>query len=341
MTKTKLAVCIGDEEYQNRFVRCLINHYQSKFEVSVFGNPAEITIQNAQEYEVIIVGDCEKEYLEILAQRGENILLLSEEKEKNYPEKQTLICVEKYQEVYKIVDCIEKFIGKIVPRAAVNRERKRKIIGIYSLEKEYLQLPFAATLCNISAENSSVLFINMQPYVRIERAWEAAGEQEILEMEDLMTVAATRVYTKGRLLAGIGREDDWEYVHSVKNPESLAEGNYEIYCNMIDILSEELGYTTIVLNFGSVFSGMRELMEICDSFYLLVSREDNISAREKIFMEAMEKNEKSNFLRRITRCEVPAVQRTDCDWRQLAEKWRWSKLGEAIQEELWVVEQSE
>ncbi len=338
MTKTKLAVCIGDEEYQTRFVRCLINHYQSQFEVFVFCNLAEITDQDAQEYEVIIVGDCDKGQVEILAQRGENILFLSEEKEKNENE-QAIVFVEKYQEVYKIIDCMERFTGKIVPSAERNKNKKRKLIGIYSLERELLQLPFAATLCNICAENESVLFINMQPYVRVEKSWETGVEQEILEMEDLMTVAATGVYTKGRLLAGIGREENWEYVHSVKNPESLSEGNYEIYCNMMDILSEELGYKTIVLNFGSVFSGMTKLMESCDSFYLLVSREDSISMREKLFVEAMENNEKTDFLRRVTRCEIPTVYSTDCEWRKLVEKWRWSELGAALQEELWMVEQ--
>jgi len=342
MSKTKLAVCIGDAVYQNRFVKCLINHYQSQFEVSIFSDVSEIATQDAQEYEVIIVGDCDKEGLELLRHRGENILYLSEEQREMNACTEHVICVEKYQEVYKIVDSIEQFTGKILHRAEQNEEKERQVIGVFSLEREEKQLPFAATLCSVCSENAPVLLINMQPYSYLENIKEYWGDgrmQETLEMEDLMAVATTGVYTKGRLLAGIGREQNWEYVHSVRNPESLAEGSSEIYRAMINILSEELGYKTIVINFGSMFSGMTELMGTCDSFFLLVAKEEQVSWREEIFVEVIKKHERENFFRRVTRFEIPAVYSTDDGWRQLAEKWRWSEIGESLREKLWVAKQ--
>lgn len=342
MTKTKLAVCIGDEVYQNRFVKCLMNHYQSQFEVSIFTDVREITALEAQEYEVIVVGDCDKEGLEILAHRGNNLLYLSEDKRDFCEYTEHMICVEKYQEVYKIVDCIEQFTGMSLQISDKKDERKRQLIGVFSLSLEEMQLPFAATLCSICGENESVLLINMQPYSYIEERENYEVEDEtfgILEMEDLMVVAATGVYTKGRLMAGIGREQNWEYVHTVKNPESLAEGSHDIYKAMIDILAEELGYRTIVLNFGGIFSGMMDLMNCCDSFYFLVSKDTPTSYREKIFMEAMKKNERENFFRRITKFEIPAVHHTDGNWRGLAEKWQRSELGEILREKLWMAKQ--
>ena len=342
MAKTRLAICIADEVYQNRFVKCLMNHYQSQFEVSVFTDVAEITALETQEYEVIIVGDCEKERLEVLAHRGENLLYLSEEQREENKNSEHMVCTEKYQEVYKIVDCIEQFTGKSLQRTDQKQEKERHLIGVFSVTQEEMQLPFAATICSICGENEPVLLINMQPFSGVEKVenyWGDERAQDILEMEDLMTVATTGVYTKGRLLAGIGREQNWEYTHSIKNPESLAEGSCEIYRVMMDILTEELGYRTIVLNFGGVFSGMTELMDDCDVFYLLVSKEDTLSWREKIFMETMKNYERENFFRRVTRFEIPAVYHTDEDWRRLAERWQWGELGEMLREKLWVARQ--
>lgn len=336
MTKTRLAVCIGDEVYQNRFVKCLMNHYHNQFEVYIFTDAAEIQDLDAQEYEVIIIGDCSKEDLEHLLKHGKHLLYLKEKQEEVFSTEQVNF-VDKYQEVFKIVDSIEKITGNVVQNVK-EEEHSRQVIGVFSLSQEKFQLPFSAALCSICGEKKSVVLLDLQPFSGLastEENWGNGGMDEILGMEDLMAVSTTGVYTKGRLLAGIGRKANFDYVHGVKNPECLAEGNVEIYTAMIDMLAEELGYDCVVINFGSVFAGMLELMNGCDECYFLTSKENSAGWREKAFREVLEKRGKEDFFRRVKRFEVPTVYGTDEDWQQLAEKWRWSQVGDILREELW------
>lgn len=337
MAKTKLAVCIGDEMYQNRFVKCLMSHYQSQFEVYIFTDLSEIQTQNAQECEVIIVGDCEKNELEDLIKCGKNILYLKEDNEETI-KSEAINYTDKYQEVFKIVDNIEKLTGTVIQKIKENQIQNKRRIGVFSLTQEQFQIPFAAMLCNICGENQSVLLLDLQAFsgmLSITGSLEKEDMTDLLSMEDLMAVSITGVYTKGRLLSGIRRYNNFEYIHGVKNPECLAEGSEGVYQSMIDILTKELGYDCIVINFGSIFSGVLELMDSCDSCYFLVSKENIGKWRENIFWEVLKKHGKESFFCRIKRFEIPAVCGSDESWEQLAEKWCRSGIGDELRYQLW------
>ncbi len=342
MSKTRLAVCIGDEMYQNRFVKCLMNHYQNQFEVHIYTRLAEIQALDTQEYEVIIIGDCDKEGLESLSKREERVLYLKEEREESYTAEH-IVFVDKYQEVYKIVDNIEKMTGTTIQnvKEAKLQKKNRQVIGVFSLTQEALQLPFVVTLCGICGEKQSVLLLDLQPFSGMDSGDENSGNdglQESLGMEDMMAVSTTGVYTKGRLLSGIGRQANFEYVHTIKNPECLAEASATMYETMMDMLTKELAYDCIIINFGGMFSGMLELMESCDKCYLLSSKANEGFWRETAFREALERRGKVDLFRRITRFEIPTVYSADEDWRKLAERWRWNGVGNTLRQQLWVSE---
>ena len=337
MAKTRLAVCIGDEEYQNRFVKCLMNHYENQFEVHSYSTVIELQNSDTQKEEVIIIGECGKEETEVFARKNKYILYLKEERETDFL-MENVVFTTKYQEVFKIVDCIEKMTGTTIQTVddAAFMGKKTKKIGVFSFNREHLQLAFSAALCGICGEQQSVLLLDLQPFSGLESEDTDSHGGEILSMEDLMAVSATGVYTKGRLLAGIGRGSNFEYVHGIKNPECFAEGSAGIYNTMIDMLVKELGYESVVINFGGVFSGMLEFMDTCDKCYLLVSKGEEANWRERIFREGLQKRGKTDFFRRVTRIEVPAVHNTDVEWQQLAEKWKWGEIGNFLREERWI-----
>lgn len=334
--KTRLAVYIGDEEYQHRFVRCLINHYQSQFEVHAFTDESELQTWDMQECEVLLLGDCKKNVLENLSKSGACVLYLKDDKEELF-ETEQIVFVEKYQEVYKIVESIEKVTGTHLQNGKKQEETEKKpqVIGVFSLMQEKLQLPFAAALSSICGEKKSVLLLDLQAFSGLSAVVEAEKEAEILGLEDLMAAAATQVYTKGRLLAGIGKTDYFSYVHGVKNPECLAEGNIEIYNTMLNILTKELGYNCIVINFGSVFSGMLELLDSCNTCFFLVEKDKTVKWREDYFQEVMQKRGKKDFLCRVKKFEISAIYSTDIGWQQLAQKWHWNEVGDALRQMLW------
>ena len=111
MNKTKLAVCMKDLEYQKRFVNCFINHYKHQYELHVFTNLEQLLRVDSAEYAVIITGEYTTDEIADFVERGEILLNLTENLlETRDASKTNLVYTEKYQEVYKIADVIERLV---------------------------------------------------------------------------------------------------------------------------------------------------------------------------------------------------------------------------------------
>ena len=55
MAKLKLALCMEDREYQNRFTNCILNHYQNQFELHVFTDIEEYMENREQVFHGMIL----------------------------------------------------------------------------------------------------------------------------------------------------------------------------------------------------------------------------------------------------------------------------------------------
>lgn len=330
MDKVKLAICMGDLEFQERFVNCLMNHYKHQYEVHVFTEIDELNIEKPFEYSAIITGEYTLEVIEKFVERGD-ILLYLKDGDIEEINATNISYVDKYQEVYKIVDTIQKIIGDNTSQRIIHcREKKNRIIGIFSLACDEMQLPFAATLASLYSNDKAALLLDFQPYSGLGNL----DKEKNLGMEDLLAVSMTGNYTKGRVIDCIRHETNWDYVHPVKNSECLMELNTEICQNMIHILVNELNYDTIILNFGTVFSGISELMTQCDVFYMPKRKGESGIWRERAFMDEVERRGEGEFLNRIIRIEIPAVLGTDEDWRKISEQWRWNSFGENLRQQI-------
>jgi len=70
MNKTKLAICMKDLEYQERFVNCFMNHYNHQYELHVFTSQDSLERINPAEYAVIITGEYSTEELAKFEKEG-------------------------------------------------------------------------------------------------------------------------------------------------------------------------------------------------------------------------------------------------------------------------------
>lgn len=341
MKKIKLGICIGDEEYQKRFVKCWINHYKSQYELYVFKNLEEILVSEERKYEVILVEDVSVEQIEQLVKSYETIICLMEG-EGSYEvsrKNANIRYLEKFQEVYKIESQVkqcahtcEKSLGDLK-----SENSKNQIVGIYSLDCESYQIPFAAMAAMEFGEKANTLVISLQAFSGLLVNEEINLENsENLGLEDLMAVATIGGYTEARLWGGIGHEQNWDYVYPAKNSECLAEVNREIYEGIINILIKELGYQVIILNFGTVFPGMFELMDRCDEFYFLVPKGNGTTWREMEFKKETIRRGKEDFFHRITRIEIPAFFGSNIEWKKLSHQWRWGNVGDRLRKHMWM-----
>lgn len=333
MEKTKLAICIEDEEYKERFVKCVMNHYKESFEIHVIDNMNGVTVNQSEEFGVIIADD-DKEIEEKEIDKFMFLVL----REKEAQEKNSLIenvhYTSKFQEVYKIIEEVEKILVK---KSNVGNKRikkgKMQLIGVFSLGKEVLQIPFVGLLAEILGENSRVLVMDIQPFSGLAMEIEI---EDVLGMEDMLTIATIQNYTANRLAGSIGHEQKWDFIYPVKNSSCLSEAGADLYQNMLDILRMERHYDYIIINFGAVFSGMMELMDSCRQIYLLTEKQEERNWREASFLAEMNNHGKRELLRKITWIEMPIQFMREKSWKQLSKSWLWSELGDQLRELYWV-----
>lgn len=329
MDKVKLAICMKDLEYQARFVNCLMNHYKHLYEVHVFTSLEELKMTKPLEYSVIITGEYSTEEMTNFVEGGEKLLYLTEEIETekdSIPEK--IICTEKYQEVYKIAELIQRLTGdEIVSLRQHTETSDCKWVGIYSLSKEKYQIPVAVLLAEIFGEEEKVLLLDLQAHSGL-----MEKEEVYMGLEDLLSVATTGKYSRGRLLECIGHESNWDYIYPAKNTECLAEGSLELYKTLIEILEKELKYQRIIINFGAVFQGQMKMMELCDSLFLLSGKGVEGNWRETGFFHELHRREQKQLLQKITRIDVPISPSESDSWRRTLEKWRWGSFAENIRQ---------
>jgi len=332
MHKKRLGICIQDKEYEERFVRCLMNHYREQYEIHVLSSLFEMLQFQELLFEVIITGDEEVENSESLARKGQNVLILRE-KEMEKERQEHLAYVEKYQEVYKIVEEL-KMLTEDVHEQKKCDNKGYKMIGISSLNCESLQLPFAALCASVYGENQPVLFVDLQPFSGMES--EEVPEEEIFGMEDVLSIASTGIVTPNRILGAIRHETKWDYIRPVKNTECLVEANEDIYQKMIEMMVQEQGYQVIIVNFGATFTGMFEFMGRCQQFYLLREKGKYSLSREQAFFCEMKRRGKDTFLERIVHMELPVTSGKELDWRGISKQWLWGTVGNQLREYIWV-----
>ena len=328
MNKVKLAICMDDLEYQARFVNCLMNHYQYLYEVHVFTRMEELELEPPSKYAVVISEECNTDALTKFVEAGNKILLLCEEEKAE--EASTTADIRttcKYQEVYRIAELIQRMTAIESTTFFSGVENTKKRTGIYSLSKEKYQVPVAALMAEIYAENEKVLILDLQSYSGLA---EKETDSSHMGLEDLLSVATAGNFSKSRVLECVVSGEKWDYIYPVKNVECLAEGHVELYEKILDFMETELGYQRTIIIFGTAFSGQIDMMDHCNEFYLLCGREALGEWREAAYLDALERREKTQFLQKMKFIEVPEIASVSGSWDQLTEKWRWSTLGEGL-----------
>lgn len=328
-----VALCIEEKEYKERFENCWMHHYKHQYDVYLFSDIQELANTDTKEYEVIVTDHVTKSGLNELRKRGRKIIVLWEKQSdiSDIKEIEEVVFVAKYQELYKIEEAVKH---QIIIDESSNKEKENnyKVVGVFSLDCERMQMPFAALAACEYGEKSDTLLINLQAYSGFESEVEIS---DVLRMEDLMTMSATGTFSRERVYGAIGHEQNWDYVYPPRNAEFLSEGDGNLYQKIVELMAKEFGYQTIIINFGAIFSGISELFEYCDEFYLLASK-DGSSWRERAFRKDLERKEKVLLIQRIKRIEITTLLRQENqDWRRLMQKWRWSEMGDKLRKFIW------
>ncbi len=315
--KIKLAVCLEDSIYQERFARCVMNHYANRYEFHWFQDVAQLQELSNTQMDGFLLERSVAEQLGWDLSSRENVLCLDEDN--------------KYREVYSIVEELEQklSVGGVI--GSVPRAIHKKVIGVYSPSVPALQLPFATMISEFLGEKNKVIFLDLQE-------WSGFHQEGDGSLEDMMMMASTGQFQIGRMQAAVGHMPGWDYVYPLRNGRCLLEGTTQMYQELMKRLESEMGYEIVVLNMGETVINQESVMPLCDRIYWIESKGNPENRREKHLCDELERRGQEHVLHRVRRVEAYTNSGGDGDWTRLREQWRWSDSGgsirAAIEEEL-------
>ena len=331
LEKRKVAFYSQDTEYRERFMQCWMRHYNSLYDFYTFETPTDVIANTENTFDVMILDVNLKEEVDAFLELNRKMVFLHAG-DAIGEDTENIVWEPKYQEVYKIHDVVQRLAG--YSNLGSLQCNLHKIIGVFSLGCEDLQIPFAAMTASEYAEKKRTVMINLQPY----SGWETQDDEstDSLSMEDFILSVQTGNYSKSRLMGAIGHENTWDYVYSVKNTECLAEVTDDTYKEMLKLLTQELGYEMIIINFGAVFLGVHSLMNLCERIYFLTHKPEAANCREEIYFRELEQKGYGDVIKRISKIELPYLSSLHLSFRQIVQQWRWGLVGDTLRKSLWM-----
>lgn len=304
--KIKLAICLDEDIYQERFVKCLMKHYAKEYEFHMFSSIEELQEAKHMHYDVYILSEVDSGKPAWAEEKNLRILWLKEE--------------DKYQEIYRIMELVEDLLlNQGIHPVAKGREQM-KVVGVYSFTSPALQMPYATMLSDILGENRKVMLLDLQQF----SGFSCRGE---LGMEDVMSMAIEQNFIRGRMQDCIGHTQNWDYIFPFRNSSCLLEGKSDTFQGLMEYLQREMGYDTMVINLGEGIISLPGVKEICQQIFLLCPKENGCNWREQTWKEELERKGEQDVLYRIQRMEIPSVSCTDMEWDRLIESWKWGNVG--------------
>lgn len=324
MKRIRLAICIGDCEYQNRLADCLMKHYREQLELHLYENWEQIREQR-ESCDIWLFGDCE----EALEENWEEPFVYLSEGDSMKEYRDGICVTEKYQEVSSIVDLIfEQIPEEVCPvDEAGSISGKTDVVAVYSLSENDYQLPFGVTLGSILGEQKRVLLVDMQENSGFTQV---IGESGVLGLEEILVMAENENFSKKRISSCIGHGIGIDYIYPLNDYECLSEAERDTCLRMLGMLRADMGYEVVILNLGSRFAGFSEVLEQCDRIYLLQRMGGICKWRESEFMDELGRRGLDRVAEHLIRVEIPPMNYPVASFERLVEQWKWNEMGDRI-----------
>ena len=176
-------------------------------------------------------------------------------------------------------------------------------------------------------EHEKVLLLDLQENSGISQL---TGTDCRMGLEELLVMAEKGRYATNRLISCIAHLENIDVAYPVYNTECLCEAQMKTYQKLFHTLAKEMGYETIVLNFGTRFVGFFETLDICQQVYLMKSRGGIGQWREKEFFEELDQRNLEQVRQKIQSVEIPLMTTPIISCERLVEQWKWNELGDRI-----------
>ena len=348
MKKIKVGFLVDNSEYIRRLNNYVMKNLHERIESYVFSDICKINDffkEKSNRIDVLIFEKSNKkiEDLEkLLKERQINLVAFenyaeikemdkNEIKEKNTPKYVKI--VDMFEDVEKIIENIYYDICDEDIQLEGNEfdNSSKKIVGIYSLANSQFQLPFsfftAEYLSGETISNKKVLLIDMQENSGLKIYLESLGKREgLMGLEDLLVMSESGKISSKRLNNSLSHFENFDIVNPAKDSSVIADLTHDMWKKLMNVLSNELDYEYIIVNFGTRCANFYEILKECRKLFIL--KEDSFISNNRL--EDFYKE--SRFDENDLVCEIPLIQPKNkmLDIDKIVEAWKWSEFGDLL-----------
>lgn len=266
MVQLKIAFLDEEEAYLERLKGYLVRKKEMFFKIWTFSN-VDLFAEKEREgvmFDAVVLTAGFWEMMESYPFRSKKILL-SEGLRKNALA--DCLFVPKYQSAKKLFCQISSMLWQQEEENMFYPEQIAKLIGVYSPVCHESQMVFSMTMAQILAESQKVLYLNLMEHSGFYRLTNTKASEDI---GDLLYGMMQEGHDFAAELHRVRQTyRDFDYIPPVVNPEHLSEISKTLFEKLLLELRNRSGYDAILIDFGMVFLGFAEMIQVFGSFYCL------------------------------------------------------------------------
>ncbi|MBQ8823173.1 MAG: hypothetical protein IJZ82_11055 [Lachnospiraceae bacterium] len=186
---------------------------------------------------------------------------------------QKLNNVNKYQEAEKVIQQLKELGG--VNGRMLEESIGAKLIGLYSPIRRCLQTSFGLCLGRLLSQKGKTLYLSFEQYSGVEGMQSCDG----VDLSSLLYLLADEDKFMASARRQIRREENFEYVSTMVNPQNLLMIGAEEWKRLLYQLQTCLGYEYIILDLSESVQGLFDILRMCVRVYSM-AKDDPIAKRK-------------------------------------------------------------
>lgn len=185
----------------------------------------------------------------------------------------------------------------------------RGLIGIYSPVHRIGKTRFALRLGRRLAEESHVLYLNLEGYSGDGYYFPERKEKNLADLLYFMRQEETNFGVK--ISAMTGQSEKMDYIMPIENECDLRNIKREEWIGMINTIFEECIYEIIILDLGDSIDGLYDILNMCDRIYTLYLEEGAAMAKLDQYERTLVSSGYEEILKKTVKKRVKWAKRTE------------------------------
>ena len=205
-----------------------------------------------------------------------------------------------------------------------------EVIGVFSPVKHEMQMLFSLLYARNEGRRNKVLYMSLLPFSGFS---EILGEAEY-DIGDVILQVRERNVKKEFLAASIYETEGFFYIAPLTNPESVMEITGEDIKKVLEWISKETDFGTIILDIGFHVKSFSDIVAVCSKIYCLGKKGYLYEVQMRQFLTYLERAVDETFLERMEQVELSSQMKVVCGGISLLEQLDWSEFGDFVRRKM-------